>query len=34
MATLKLEIATPEAKTYSEDVEMVTLPGIDVSIEH
>ena len=29
MATLKLEIVTPEAKTYSEDVEMVTLPGIE-----
>ncbi len=29
MVTLKLEIVTPEAKTYSEDVEMVTLPGID-----
>src|ERR1041385_7973215 len=29
MATLKLEIVTPEAKAYSEDVEMVTLPGID-----
>jgi len=28
-ATLKLEIVTPEAKTYSEDVEMVTLPGIE-----
>ncbi|MEO6034051.1 MAG: F0F1 ATP synthase subunit epsilon [Verrucomicrobiota bacterium] len=28
MATLKLEIVTPEAKTYSEDVDMVTLPGI------
>lgn len=27
MATLKLEIVTPEAKTYSEDVDMVTLPG-------
>src|SRR3954470_20631427 len=27
--TLKLEIVTPEEKTYSEDVEMVTLPGID-----
>jgi F-type H+-transporting ATPase subunit epsilon len=27
MATLKLEIVTPEAKTYSEDVEMVTIPG-------
>ena len=25
MATLKLEIVTPEAKTYSEDVDMVTL---------
>ena len=29
MATLKLEIVTPEAKTYSEDVEMVTLPGVE-----
>lgn len=29
MATLKLEIVTPEAQTYSEDVEMVTLPGIE-----
>ena len=27
MATLKLEIVTPEARTYSEDVDMVTLPG-------
>ncbi len=27
--TLKLEIVTPEAKTFSDDVEMVTLPGID-----
>jgi len=27
MATLKLEIVTPEATAYSEDVEMVTLPG-------
>lgn len=26
-ATLKLEIVTPEATVYSEDVEMVTLPG-------
>lgn len=25
--TLKLEIVTPEAKVYSEDVDMVTLPG-------
>jgi F-type H+-transporting ATPase subunit epsilon len=28
-ATLKLEIVTPEAKIFSEDVEMVTLTGID-----
>jgi len=28
-ATLKLEIVTPDAKTYSEDVEMVTLPGVE-----
>ena len=27
MATLRLEIVTPEAKTYSEEVDMVTLPG-------
>jgi F-type H+-transporting ATPase subunit epsilon len=27
--TLKLEIVTPEAKTYSEDVDMVTLPGVE-----
>src|SRR5262245_19717290 len=27
--TLKLEIVTPEAKVYSDDVEMVTLPGIE-----
>src|ERR1035438_765719 len=26
-STLKLEIVTPEAKVYSEDVDMVTLPG-------
>jgi F-type H+-transporting ATPase subunit epsilon len=26
-ATLKLEIVTPEAKTYSDDVDMVTLTG-------
>ena len=25
--TLKLEIVTPESKIYSEDVQMVTLPG-------
>jgi F-type H+-transporting ATPase subunit epsilon len=29
MATLKLEIVTPEAITYSEDVEMVTLPAVE-----
>jgi F-type H+-transporting ATPase subunit epsilon len=28
-STLKLEIVTPEAKSYSEDVEMVTLPGVE-----
>lgn len=27
MATLRLEIVTPERTAYSEDVEMVTLPG-------
>ena len=27
--TLKLEFVTPEAKTYSDDVEMVTLPGLE-----
>jgi F-type H+-transporting ATPase subunit epsilon len=27
MATIKLEIVTPEAKTYSDDVDMVTLTG-------
>src|ERR1022692_2160330 len=26
-STLKLEIVTPEAMVYSEDVDMVTLPG-------
>lgn len=30
MATqLKLEIVTPEAKTYSDNVDMVTLPGVE-----
>ncbi len=29
MATLKLEIVTPEAKIYSEDVDMVTIPGTE-----
>jgi F-type H+-transporting ATPase subunit epsilon len=28
-ATLKLEIVTPEAKIFSDDVDMVTLTGID-----
>ena len=28
-ATLKLEVVTPEAKIFSEDVEMVTLTGTD-----
>jgi len=27
--TLKLEIVTPDAKAFSEDVEMVTLPGVE-----
>ena len=27
--TLRLEIVTPEAKTYSEEVEMVNLPGME-----
>ncbi len=27
--TLKLEIVTPESKTYSEDVDMVTVPGVE-----
>ena len=27
--TLKLEIVTPEAVTFSENVDMVTLPGVD-----
>jgi len=29
MAALKLEIVTPEEKTYSEDVEMVTVPAAE-----
>ncbi len=28
-ATLKLEIVTPEAKVYSDSVDMVTLTGVD-----
>jgi F-type H+-transporting ATPase subunit epsilon len=28
-ATLKLEIVTPEAKVFTGDVEMVTLPGVE-----
>jgi F-type H+-transporting ATPase subunit epsilon len=30
--TIKLEIATPEAMIYSEDVEMVTLPAVQGQI--
>ncbi len=30
--TMKLEIVTPEAKVYSEDVEMVTLPAYEGEI--
>jgi F-type H+-transporting ATPase subunit epsilon len=29
MATIKLEIITPEAKTFSDDVDMVTLTGTE-----
>ena len=29
MPTLRLEIVTPERKTYSDDVDMVTIPGAD-----
>lgn len=32
MPTLKLEIVTPEEKVYSEDVDMVTLPGTEGEI--
>lgn len=28
-STIKLEIVTPEAKIYSEEVDMVTLPGVE-----
>jgi len=27
--TLKVEIVTPEGKSYSDDVDMVTLPGVE-----
>ena len=29
MPTLRLEVVTPQRKTYSEDVDMVTIPGVD-----
>jgi F-type H+-transporting ATPase subunit epsilon len=29
MATLKLEIVTPEAKIYSDDVDIVYIPGVE-----
>jgi len=29
MATLKLDIVTPEAKIFSQDVEMVFIPGVE-----
>ncbi len=29
MPTLRLEVVTPNRKTYSEDVDMVTIPGVD-----
>ena len=29
MSTLKLEIVTPEAKVFSQDVEMVFVPGVE-----
>jgi F-type H+-transporting ATPase subunit epsilon len=32
MSTLKLEIVTPDAKVYSEDVDMVTLPAVEGEI--
>lgn len=28
MATIRLEVVTPTRKTYSEDVDMVTIPGV------
>jgi F-type H+-transporting ATPase subunit epsilon len=32
MDTLRLEIVTPDAVVYSDDVEMVTLPGVEGQI--
>src|SRR5262249_61606303 len=32
MSTLRLEIVTPDAVVYSEDVDMVTLPAVDGQI--
>ncbi len=29
MSTLRLEIVTPEAKTYSDDVDSVVIPGVE-----
>ena len=29
MATLKLEVVTPEEKAYSDDVDMVVIPGVE-----
>ena len=29
MATLKLEIVTPDGQVFSDDVDMVTLPGVE-----
>ena len=29
MATLRLEIVTPDARTYSDDVDMVVIPGAE-----
>ena len=29
MATLRLEIVTPEAKTFSDDVDSVVIPGVE-----
>ena len=29
MAKLKLEIVTPESKVFSDDVDMVVLPGVE-----